>query len=69
MEPPRNWNSKAQATIQKQLKSQQQQKVAAAWMQNVVKNYCSGGKISYQSGYTPSPDPCETLSAPDQTTT
>jgi parvulin-like peptidyl-prolyl isomerase len=61
--------SKAQSGIQKTLKQQQQQKVAAAWMQNVVKNYCSGGKIDYSSGYTPSPDPCATLSAPDQTTT
>lgn len=61
--------SKAQATIQKQLQSQEQQKVASSWMSKVVKGYCSGGKISYQSGYTPSPDPCATLSASDQTTT
>lgn len=61
--------SKARAGIQKQLQTQQQQKVAAAWMQNVTKTYCSGGKIAYQSGYAPSPDPCATLSAPDQTTT
>jgi parvulin-like peptidyl-prolyl isomerase len=61
--------SKAQAGIQKQLQAQQKQKVASAWMQGVVKNYCSGGKISYSSGYTPSPDPCATISAPNQTTT
>ena len=34
-----------------------------------MKDYCSGGKITYQSGYAPQPDPCATLSAPDQTTT
>jgi parvulin-like peptidyl-prolyl isomerase len=61
--------SKARSGIQKQLQSQQQQQVASAWMQNVVKNYCSGGKIAYSSGYTPSPDPCATISAPNQTTT
>jgi parvulin-like peptidyl-prolyl isomerase len=61
--------SKARSGIQKTLQAQQKQQVAAAWMQNVVKRYCSGGKISYSSGYLPSPDPCATLSAPDQTTT
>jgi len=61
--------SKARSSIQKTLQSQQKQKVASAWMQNVVKNYCSGGKIAYQSGYAPSPDPCATLSSSNQTTT
>ena len=61
--------SKARSGIQKTLQTQEQQKVAAAWMQNVVKHYCSGSNIDYQSGYAPSPDPCATLSAPDQTTT
>jgi parvulin-like peptidyl-prolyl isomerase len=61
--------SKAKTSIQKTLQSQQKQKVASAWMQKVVKNYCSGGKIAYQSGYAPSPDPCATLSSSDQTTT
>jgi parvulin-like peptidyl-prolyl isomerase len=61
--------SKARSSIQKTLQTQQKQKAAASWMQKVVKNYCSGGKIAYQTGYTPSPDPCATLSASDQTTT
>ncbi len=61
--------SKARAAIQKQLESQSQQQLASTWMQKVVKTYCSGGKVDYQSGYTPSPDPCATLSTSDQTTT
>jgi foldase protein PrsA len=61
--------SQARGAIQKTLKAQQKQAVAAAWIQKVVKNYCSGGKIAYSSGYTPSPDPCATLSTSDQTTT
>jgi parvulin-like peptidyl-prolyl isomerase len=61
--------SKAQSDIQKKLKAQQQQQVASAWMQNVTKGYCSGGKISYQSGYAPQPDPCATLAASNKTTT
>jgi parvulin-like peptidyl-prolyl isomerase len=61
--------SKARTGIQKTLQTQEQQKVAASWMQNIVKHYCSGSNIAYQSGYAPSPDPCATLSAADQTTT
>jgi parvulin-like peptidyl-prolyl isomerase len=61
--------SKARTGIQKQLQAQQQQKVASAWMQGVVKRYCAGGRISYSSGYAPSPDPCATIAAPNQTTT
>jgi len=61
--------SKAQAGIRQQLRQQQQQKIASDWMKKVVKNYCSGNRISYQSGYAPQPDPCATLSQPDQTTT
>jgi parvulin-like peptidyl-prolyl isomerase len=61
--------SKARSSIEKTLQTQQKQKVASAWMQQVVKNYCSGSKIAYQTGYTPSPDPCATLSSSDQTTT
>jgi parvulin-like peptidyl-prolyl isomerase len=61
--------SKARSGIQKQLQAQQQQKVASVWMQGVTKKYCSGGRISYSSGYAPSPDPCATIAAPNQTTT
>jgi parvulin-like peptidyl-prolyl isomerase len=60
--------SKVEKKIRATLQAQQAQKLASTWMQGVAKNYCSG-KIRYQSGYAPSPDPCATLSAPDQTTT
>jgi parvulin-like peptidyl-prolyl isomerase len=60
--------SKVEKKIRATLQGQQAQKLASAWMQRVAKSYCSG-KIRYQSGYAPNPDPCATLAAPDQTTT
>jgi parvulin-like peptidyl-prolyl isomerase len=59
----------ATTAIRKQLESTKQQQLASDWMSKTVKSYCSGGKISYQTGYEPSPDPCVTLSQSDQTTT
>jgi parvulin-like peptidyl-prolyl isomerase len=61
--------AKAEASIKKQLESQKQQQVAADWAKSMAKSYCSGGKISYQTGYAPATDPCVTLKTPDQTTT
>lgn len=61
--------AKAEAEIRKKLKADKAQQIASDWMSNVVKSYCSGGKITYGSGYVPAPDPCTTLSSPDHTTT
>ena len=60
---------KAAAAIRKQLNSTKQAAAAQAWLTNVQKGYCGGGKISYQTGYAPSPDPCAALAAPNPTTT
>jgi hypothetical protein len=35
----------------------------------VQKAYCSGSRIKYQVGYTPSPDPCTALTTSNPTTT
>ena len=61
--------SKAAATIRKQLASSKQQQTASDWMTKVAKTYCSGGKIAYQNGYQPSPDPCSTINSSTPTTT
>ena len=58
----------AESQIKSQLVQQQQQQLANDWMNNVTKSFCSG-KIEYQSGYTPSPDPCTAINTPNQTTT
>jgi hypothetical protein len=28
------------------------------WVSSTSKGFCSGSQIKYQTGYTPSPDPC-----------
>jgi parvulin-like peptidyl-prolyl isomerase len=55
-------------TIRKQLEDQAKQKLASDWMSKVTKSFCSG-KISYGSGYQPTPDPCTAINTPNQTTT
>jgi foldase protein PrsA len=61
--------SKAAASIRKTLVASKQQQTASDWMTKISKSYCSGGKISFQSGYTPSPDPCTTINSSNPTTT
>ena len=61
--------SAAASAIRKQLLTTKDQQVATVWMTGIEKSYCSGGKIAYGSGYTPSPDPCTTLNSPNPTTT
>jgi parvulin-like peptidyl-prolyl isomerase len=68
--PPKTTSEqKAAPAIRKQLNSTKQQQAAQKWLTTVQKGYCKGGKISYQSGYTPSPDPCTALSTSVPTTT
>jgi hypothetical protein len=37
------------------------------WVTNLEKDYCAGTKVRYQTGYTPSPDPCTTITASTST--
>lgn len=60
--------SAAAPAIRKQLLTTQRQQALGTWAQNLAKSYCSG-QISYQVGYSPSPDPCAALSTANQTTT
>jgi foldase protein PrsA len=61
--------AKAEAAIKAQLESNKQKQIASDWAKAMAKSYCSGGKITYQTGYAPATDPCATLETPDQTTT
>ena len=61
--------AKAAPTIRKTLLAQQQQALLGTWLGNMAKTFCTSGSISYQAGYTPSPDPCATITTPNQTTT
>jgi parvulin-like peptidyl-prolyl isomerase len=61
--------AKAAPTIRKSLLATQQQAALGTWVQGISKSYCTSGAISYQAGYTPSPDPCASITTPNQTTT
>lgn len=52
--------SKVQASIRQQLEQQKKNDEITKWLTDTKKSYCSG-KIKYQVGYQPSPDPCSTL--------
>jgi parvulin-like peptidyl-prolyl isomerase len=68
---PAKTTTEADATpaIRKQLNATKQQQALSDWLNGVTKSFCSGGKIEYQTGYQPSPDPCASLAAGNATTT
>jgi hypothetical protein len=39
------------------------------WVTQTTKDFCSGSKVKYQTGYQPSPDPCASTSTTNATTT
>jgi parvulin-like peptidyl-prolyl isomerase len=55
-------------TIRQTLLQQDQNDAITAWASNLAKKICTDGKISYQIGYTPNPDPCAQYTAPTTTT-
>jgi parvulin-like peptidyl-prolyl isomerase len=57
------------ATIQSQLEQQDKNQTMTDWVSNLAKGFCNGGKIKYQAGYEPNPDPCATLATATNTTT
>jgi parvulin-like peptidyl-prolyl isomerase len=48
------------STIKDTLLTQKKNQAITDWFNNLSKSFCSGGKIRYQVGYKPSPDPCTT---------
>ena len=54
------------ASIQQQLLQQKKNSAMTKWVDDTKKSYCSGSKVRYAAGFTPSPDPC---AKPAQTTT
>jgi len=57
------------STIKTTLNSQKKSTALSDWAAGVTKSYCSGSKVAYQVGYTPSPDPCAAVTSTNQTTT
>jgi parvulin-like peptidyl-prolyl isomerase len=55
-------------TIRAQLEQQDRNQEMTDWVSKITKGYCKGGKIKYQAGYQPTPDPCASLAAATNTT-
>ena len=53
---------KVRASIKQQLGQQKKNEKITKWLEDTKKDYC-GGKIKYQIGYQPNPDPCATLTS------
>jgi parvulin-like peptidyl-prolyl isomerase len=52
--------STVSAAIKAQLLQAKQSDAMKSWADRVTKTYCGGStKVKYQTGYTPSPDPCK----------
>jgi parvulin-like peptidyl-prolyl isomerase len=53
---------KVRASIKQQLEQQKKNDKVTKWLEDTKKDYCDG-KIKYQVGYQPNPDPCATLTS------
>ena len=58
--------SQVRASIRQQLQQQKKNDEITKWLEGTKKTYC-GGKIKYQIGYQPNPDPCATLTGATST--
>ncbi len=58
--------SQVRASIRQQLQQQKKNDEITKWLEDTKKTYC-GGKIKYQVGYQPNPDPCATLTGATST--
>ena len=56
-------------TIRSQLDQQDRNQHMTDWVAKITKSFCNGGKIKYQVGYQPNPDPCTSLATATNTTT
>jgi foldase protein PrsA len=56
-------------TIRAQLEQENRNQQMSDWVAKITREFCSGGKIKYQAGYKPTPDPCASLATATNTTT
>ena len=56
-------------SIKQQLLQQQKNQAMTTWVSDLTKSFCSGSKVKYQVGYSPSPDPCTVTTTGATTTT
>ena len=54
---------KVKASIRQQLEQTKKNEVMTNWINGMQKSFCKPGRIKYQAGYTPTPDPCAQFTA------
>jgi parvulin-like peptidyl-prolyl isomerase len=59
--------SQERASIKQQLEQQRKNDKMTKWLEDTKKDYCNG-RIKYQVGYQPNPDPCASLTSTASTT-
>ena len=57
------------ASIKQQLLQTNKNQAMTDWASSLSKSFCSGSKVKYQVGYTPTPDPCAPTTTTNATTT
>jgi parvulin-like peptidyl-prolyl isomerase len=60
--------SKVKDSIRLQLVQQQKNTAMTNWVNGVKAEFCKPGKVKYQSGFQPTPDPCLSLASSTTTT-
>jgi foldase protein PrsA len=60
--------SKVKDQIRLQLEQQQKNTAMTNWVNGVKKEFCKPGKVKYEAGYRPTPDPCLSLTSSTTTT-
>ena len=60
---------KVKDSIRQQLEQQKKNEVMTKWINDMQKSFCKPGRIKYQPGYTPTPDPCAQFASGSSTAT
>ena len=60
--------SKVKDSIRQQLEQQQKNQLMTTWINDMQKKFCKPGKIKYQVGYQPTPDPCAAFTSTTSST-
>jgi len=59
---------KVKDSIRQQLEQQKKNEVMTTWINDMQKSFCKPGRIKYQPGYTPTPDPCAQFASTNSAT-
>ena len=60
---------KVKDSIRLQLEQQDKNTVMTKWVDDVKKDFCKPGKVKYQAGFAPTPDPCLAITSSTPTET